>query len=164
MLNHPNVLAIYDVGTHEGSPYLVSELLEGETLRARLTSGALPLSKVFDYASQIARGLAAAHDKGIVHRDLKPENPFLMRDGRLKILDFGLAKLISPEREDRTDVPTVPRDTDPGVAMGTVRSTPRGWNSPESLFSSRKECGLSPASPKHISRSPRMASSRTAPP
>jgi serine/threonine protein kinase len=88
MLNHPNVLAIYDVGTHEGSPYLVSELLEGETLRARLTSGALPLSKVFDYASQIARGLAAAHDKGIVHRDLKPENPFLMRDGRLKILDL----------------------------------------------------------------------------
>ncbi len=82
MLNHPNVLAIYDVGTHNGSPYLVSELLDGETLRARLEAGPLTRSKVFDYATQIAMGLAAAHDKGIVHRDLKPENLFVTRDGR----------------------------------------------------------------------------------
>ena len=129
MLNHPNVLAIYDVGTHEGSPYLVSELLEGETLRVRLGAGALPLSKVFDYAVQIAMGLAAAHEKGIVHRDLKPENLFLTRDGRVKILDFGLAKLILPEKEDRTDAPTVPRHTDPGVVMGTV-----GYMSPEQVL------------------------------
>ena len=128
MLNHPNVLAIYDVGTHEGSPYLVSELLEGETLRARLGAGALPLSKVFDYAVQISMGLAAAHEKGIVHRDLKPENLFLTRDGRVKILDFGLAKLARPERDDRTDAPTLPRDTDPGVVMGTV-----GYMSPEQV-------------------------------
>lgn len=128
MLNHPNVLAIYDVGTHEGSPYLVSELLEGETLRARLGAGALPLSKVFDYAVQIAMGLAAAHEKGIVHRDLKPENLFLTRDGRVKILDFGLAKLAHPEREDRTDAPTLPRNTEPGVALGTV-----GYMSPEQV-------------------------------
>jgi serine/threonine protein kinase/Tol biopolymer transport system component len=128
MLNHPNVLAIYDVGTHEGSPYLVSELLDGETLRARLEAGPIPLSKVFEYASQIAMGLAAAHDKGIVHRDLKPENLFLTRDGRVKILDFGLAKLTRPEMEHRTDAPTLPRDTDPGVAMGTV-----GYMSPEQV-------------------------------
>ncbi len=128
MLNHPNVLAIYDVGTHDGSPYLVSELLEGETLRARLSAGALPLSKVFDYAGQISMGLAAAHEKGIVHRDLKPENLFLTRDGRVKILDFGLAKLASPEREVGTDAPTAPRDTDPGVVLGTV-----GYMSPEQV-------------------------------
>ena len=128
MLNHPNVLAIYDVGTHEGSPYLVSELLEGETLRMRLSAGALPLSKVFDYAVQISMGLAAAHEKGIVHRDLKPENLFLTRDGRMKILDFGLAKLTRPEMEQRTDAPTLPRNTDPGVVMGTV-----GYMSPEQV-------------------------------
>jgi Tol biopolymer transport system component len=128
MLNHPNVLAIYDVGTHEGSPYLVSELLDGETLRARLDAGPIPLSKVFEYASQIAMGLAAAHEKGIVHRDLKPENLFLTRDGRMKILDFGLAKLTRPEMEHRTDAPTLPRDTDPGVVMGTV-----GYMSPEQV-------------------------------
>ncbi|MGH9388797.1 MAG: serine/threonine-protein kinase, partial [Vicinamibacteria bacterium] len=128
MLNHPNVLAIYDVGTHEGSPYLVSELLEGETLRARLSAGALPLSKVFDYAVQVSMGLAAAHEKSIVHRDLKPENLFVTRDGRVKILDFGLAKLTSPDREDRTDAPTIPRDTDPGVVMGTV-----GYMAPEQV-------------------------------
>jgi Tol biopolymer transport system component len=128
MLNHPNVLAIYDVGTHEGSPYLVSELLEGETLRARLEAGPIPVSKVFEYASHIAMGLAAAHDKGIVHRDLKPENLFLTRDGRVKILDFGLAKLTRPEMEHRTDAPTLLRDTDPGVVMGTV-----GYMSPEQV-------------------------------
>src|SRR5437016_6884601 len=89
-LNHPNILIVHDIGTHDGSPYIVSELLEGETLRARVEQGALPARKAMDFALQMARGLAAAHEKGIVHRDLKPENLFLTQDGRLKILDFGL--------------------------------------------------------------------------
>src|SRR5258708_29779647 len=90
MLNHPNILAVYDIGAHEGSPYLVTELLEGETLRE---AGALPQRKALDYAQQLARGLAAAHEKNITHRDLKPENIFITPDERVKILDFGLAKL-----------------------------------------------------------------------
>ena len=93
-LNHPNILSIYDVDTHDGSPYVVSELLEGETLREQLKGNALPVRKAIDYALQIASGLAAAHSRGIVHRDLKPENLFVTKDGRVKILDFGLAKLI----------------------------------------------------------------------
>ena len=92
-LNHPNILAIHDVGQHNGTPFLVSELLEGATLRAILEEGALPQRKTIDYGVQIAHGLAAAHEKGIVHRDLKPENLFVTKDGRVKILDFGLAKL-----------------------------------------------------------------------
>src|SRR5258708_6163539 len=95
-LNHPSILAVYDVGTHEGAPYIVSELLNGETLRSRLQSGALASRKAIDYARQTAEGLAAAHDKGIVHRDLKPDNLFITSDGRLKILDFGIAKLTRP--------------------------------------------------------------------
>ena len=119
-LNHPNVLAIYDVGTHEGSPYIVSELLEGVTLRARMKGTALPPRKVMEYAVQIARGLAVAHDRGIVHRDLKPENLFVTKDGRIKILDFGLAKL-RPELNPTVDTaePTLLK-TDPGIVMGTV--------------------------------------------
>src|SRR5580700_7457171 len=92
-LNHPNVLAIYDIGTHDGAPYLVTELLEGETLRERLDRGPLPVRKALEIAIQAAHGVGAAHDKGIIHRDLKPANIFLTRDGRVKILDFGLAKL-----------------------------------------------------------------------
>jgi serine/threonine protein kinase len=97
-LNHPNILAIYDVGTDDSAPYVVSELLEGETLRQRMGGAALPQRKAIDYSQQLAQGLAAAHEKGIVHRDLKPENLFITKDGRLKILDFGLAKLTQTER------------------------------------------------------------------
>ncbi|HZM60922.1 MAG TPA: serine/threonine-protein kinase, partial [Vicinamibacterales bacterium] len=121
-LNHPNVLAIYDVGTHDGAPFVVSELLEGETLRDHLTGTALPHRKATDYGLQLARGLAAAHEKGIVHRDLKPENIFITGDGRVKILDFGLAKLT--ERAGDAIAPTslAPTrvNTEPGTVMGTV--------------------------------------------
>jgi adenylate cyclase len=126
-LNHPNILVLHDIGSHEGSPYLVSELLEGETLRERLGSGPLPTHKAIDYALQIARGLAAAHAKGIVHRDLKPENVFVTNEGHLKILDFGLAKLM-PERGGDTQSPTLTQNTDPGVVMGSV-----GYMSPEQV-------------------------------
>ena len=99
-LNHPNVLAVYDVGSHESLPYIVSELLEGETLRGRIRAGGLTPRKAVEHAVQIARGLAAAHQRGIVHRDLKPENVFVTRDGQVKILDFGLAKLRDEARSD----------------------------------------------------------------
>ena len=95
-LNHPNILTVYDVGTHEGAPYIVSELLEGESLRSWLHEAPPARRKAIDFARQIAEGLAAAHDKGIVHRDLKPDNLFVTSEGRLKILDFGLAKLTQP--------------------------------------------------------------------
>jgi len=128
-LNHPNILSIYDVGTHNGSPYVVSELLDGETLRERLNGGALSSRKAVDYARQIAHGLAAAHEKGILHRDLKPENLFLTNDERIKILDFGLAKLTgAADAPVQTDIPTRRVNTDPGVVMGTV-----GYMSPEQL-------------------------------
>jgi serine/threonine protein kinase len=97
-LNHPNILAVHDVGIHAGAPYIVSELLDGESLRSRLQKGALPSRKAVDYARQIAEGLAAAHDKNIVHRDVKPDNLFITTDGRIKILDFGIAKLTRPRR------------------------------------------------------------------
>ena len=129
-LNHPSITAVYDIGTHEGSLYVVSELLEGETLRSRLAAGPLPPRKAVDYAIQIARGLAAAHEKGIVHRDLKPENLFVLTDGRVKILDFGLAKLIQPEASGRalTEMPTAAAGTEPGVVLGTL-----GYMSPEQV-------------------------------
>ncbi len=128
-LNHPNILSIYDIGTHDGAPYIVSELLEGETLRKRLSGTALPQRRAIDYALQIAHGLAAAHDKGIVHRDLKPDNIFITKDGRVKILDFGLAKLTQADGNARqTDIPTRRVDTGPGVVMGTV-----GYMSPEQV-------------------------------
>jgi serine/threonine protein kinase/Tol biopolymer transport system component len=117
-LDHPNLLAVHDVGQHDGSPYLVAELLEGQTLRERIHGRPLPQRKALHYAVQIARGLAAAHDKGVVHRDLKPENLFVTKDGRVKILDFGLAKLV--EGEITTDGPTLTAGTESGVVMGTV--------------------------------------------
>lgn len=120
-LSHPNVLAVYDVGTHEGSPYLVTELLEGESLQDRLRPGALPVRKAVETAVQIAQGLAAAHEKGIVHRDLKPGNVFITRGGHVKILDFGLAKL-APLRtkEEQATATTVTEATDAGTVLGTA--------------------------------------------
>jgi len=118
-LNHPNILAIYDVGTRDGSPYLVSELLEGENLRAILEKGPIPQRKAIEYAVQIANGLAAAHDKGIVHRDLKPDNLYVCRDGRVKILDFGLAKMSAKETPG-VDGATMTQHTAAGVVMGTA--------------------------------------------
>jgi TolB-like protein/Flp pilus assembly protein TadD len=128
-LNHPNILAIHDIGTHEGRPYIVTELLEGESLRERLAGSPLPSRKAMELAVQIAQGLAAAHEKGIVHRDLKPENLFITRDGQAKILDFGVAKLL-PKREqgERSVAPTVLQGTDPGIVMGTA-----GYMSPEQV-------------------------------
>ncbi len=121
ILNHPNITAVYDIGTHEGAPYVVQELLEGETLRSALAGGKLSPRKAIDYALQIAHGLAEAHEKGIVHRDLKPENLFVTRDGRLKILDFGLAKLTHQEETGQaTNLPTASAGTEPGVVMGTL--------------------------------------------
>src|SRR5215510_6710590 len=128
-LNHPNILVVHDIGAHDGTTYVVSELLEGETLRKRMGGTALGQRRTIDYALQIANGLAAAHEKGIVHRDLKPDNIFITNDGRLKILDFGLAKLTQADGgQVQTDIPTRRVDTDPGVVMGTV-----GYMSPEQL-------------------------------
>src|SRR6202167_3817144 len=127
-LNHPNILAVFDIGTIEGSPYVVSELLEGETLRERLRSGSIAVRKALDYALQIAHGLAAAHEKGIIHRDLKPENLFVTKDGRVKILDFGLAKLTQEESRSEHDAPALTAETEKGVVMGTV-----GYMAPEQV-------------------------------
>src|SRR5437016_4514196 len=129
-LNHPNILAVYDVGTHDDAPYVVSELLEGESLKDRLDHGPVAQRKTIDYAVQVAHGLAAAHEKGIVHRDLKPDNLFITKDDRVKILDFGIAKLIEPVGEGiaQTDVVTRKVHTDPGTVIGTV-----GYMSPEQV-------------------------------
>ncbi len=150
ILNHPNITAVLDIGEHLGAPYVVQELLEGETLRQALAGGKLSGRKAIDYAIQIAHGLAAAHEKGIVHRDLKPENVFVTKDGRVKILDFGLAKLMQPERSldatgreqaaagqhpmagiNHTALSTElggPNLTEPGVVLGTL-----GYMSPEQV-------------------------------
>jgi eukaryotic-like serine/threonine-protein kinase len=128
-LNHPNILTVYDVGELAGAPFVVSELLEGATLREALAGSPLPVRKAADYGVQIAQGLAAAHEKGIVHRDLKPENLFVTKDGRVKILDFGLAQLMPRQADGSvTSAPTLAAGTEPGVVMGTV-----GYMSPEQV-------------------------------
>ncbi len=134
-LNHPHILAIYDVGTHEGAPFVVYELLDGKTLAEWLKGAPLPLRKVLDVAIQIARGLAAAHERGIVHRDLKPENLFLTRDGRLKILDFGLAKLTRPESQLGSGRGSPPgSSTETGTILGTA-----GYMAPEQVRGERSD-------------------------
>jgi eukaryotic-like serine/threonine-protein kinase len=130
-LNHPNILAVHDIGTHDGSPYMVCELLEGETLRERLRGGVLSTRKATEIAIQIAEGLATAHDKGIVHRDLKPENIFLTKDGRVKILDFGLAKIARIGSEQNAAQTLTSVDvalTEAGQVLGTA-----GYMSPEQI-------------------------------
>jgi serine/threonine protein kinase/Tol biopolymer transport system component len=127
-LSHPNILGIHDIGTHDGAPFLVSELLEGQTLREKLEAGPLPVRRAIEYALGMAQGLAAAHEKGIVHRDLKPENVFITRDGRVKILDFGLAKLARPEESHDTVMTLASPVTLPGMVLGTV-----GYMSPEQV-------------------------------
>lgn len=129
-LNHPNIVAVYDVGEFEGKPYLVTEFLVGETLRDRLTSGAIPVRKAVTYAEAIAEALSAAHAKGIIHRDLKPENIFLTSSGVVKVLDFGLARStgVPPGSSDDSPTLAVTPQTEPGVVMGTV-----GYMSPEQV-------------------------------
>ena len=124
-LNHPNILTVYQMGTYEGVPYLVSELLEGQTLQESLRIGPLALRKAIDYGIQIANGLSAAHEKGIVHRDLKPGNLFATKEGQVKILDFGLAKLRQPEAAATNLAPTI-------TMVGVVWGTP-GYMSPEQV-------------------------------
>src|SRR5213594_3915663 len=131
-LSHPNILALYDVGAHQGVSYAVTELLEGETLRARLARSEITWRKVVEIGTAVAEGLAAAHSKGIIHRDLKPENIFLTSDGRVKILDFGLARwkpTASPQDES-----SLPTETEPGIVMGTV-----GYMSPEQVRGERAD-------------------------
>jgi len=129
-LSHPNVVTVFDVGTHAGSPYLVLELLEGATLREVLRSGTPIVCQAVSWTLEAARGLAAAHERGIVHRDFKPENVFLTRDGRVKVLDFGLAKLHEPVVSSTADPesPSATRDTTPGLLLGTI-----GYMSPEQV-------------------------------
>ena len=131
-LNHPNIVSIFHVGQYNSSPYIVTELVHGETLRERLRRGPLRLSEAVDAGGDIARGLAAAHDAGIVHRDLKLENIFVTKEERVKILDFGLAKLKQPQQESDGSAPTLTAGTDPGMVMGTA-----GYMSPEQVRGQR---------------------------
>ena len=129
-LSHPNILSLFDFGQSNGISYAVAELLKGDTLRARLSGERLPARKAVEIAASVADGLAAAHEAGILHRDLKPENIFVTSDGRVKILDFGLARIDRPslETSEATSAPTTPSPTDPGVVMGTA-----GYISPEQV-------------------------------
>jgi Tol biopolymer transport system component len=126
-LSHPNIIAVFEFGAHEGQPFVVMELLEGESLRERLAGGPLPVRKAVEIATQIARGLAAAHEKNLIHRDLKPENVFLLADGQVKILDFGLAKAMEPAAGGSGATETIAR-TSPGTVLGTV-----GYMAPEQI-------------------------------
>ena len=128
-LSHPNILAVFDISIEGPVPYIVSELLQGESLRARLDHGPLPYHKALEYGIQIAQGLAAAHGKGIYHRDVKPANVFITPDGQVKLLDFGLAKLTFPDPLQDSSEPTVPELSHPGHALGTV-----GYMSPEQVL------------------------------
>jgi serine/threonine protein kinase len=131
-LNHPNILAVYDVGVHDGAPYIVLELLDGEMLRRRLAGGPLPVREALDFAVQIAHGLAVAQERGIVHRELKPDNVFITTEGRAKILDFGLAKLVDTEASGAIEVasvvPTGAPQPRPGLGLGMS-----GYMSPEQV-------------------------------
>src|SRR5271166_5938737 len=133
-LAHPNIVALHDVGFHDGKPYLVTELLQGETLRERLAKGPIPLGTTLDWAAQMAQGLAAAHEQGIVHRDLKPENVFITRDGHVKLLDFGIAKLVEAVQgaspHGLMDETAAPSGSSTGTGM--VLGTP-GYMSPEQV-------------------------------
>jgi eukaryotic-like serine/threonine-protein kinase len=131
-LNHPNIVAVHDVGSHDGTPYIVSELLQGETLRDRLKRGAIPLSSALDWAAQIAQGLAAAHEHGIVHRDLKPENVFLTRSGHVKLLDFGIAKAAAPVTSTHGLLEATLTPGGAATRTGGVLGTP-GFMSPEQV-------------------------------
>jgi hypothetical protein len=131
-LNHPNIVSVYDVGVHDGSPYVVTELLQGETLRQRLAKGAVPLSSALEWAVQMAQGLAAAHEHGIVHRDLKPENVFLTRSGQLKLLDFGIAKAVPAVTESRGLLEPTLSPAGSATSTGVVLGTP-GYMSPEQV-------------------------------
>jgi Tol biopolymer transport system component len=127
-LNHPNIVVVYDIDVHDGTPFIVSELLQGSTLRRQLLDGPLPLRQVSDYGQHIAQGLAAAHEKHIVHRDLKPENIFITKDGRAKILDFGIAKLLAEDPDDPHSLASMTTQTKAGSVLGTV-----AYMSPEQL-------------------------------
>src|SRR6476619_107086 len=128
-LSHPNILSIFDFGTQGGMSYAVTELLEGETLRAKLTAAAIPQGRALSYALQIARGISAAHKRGVVHRDLKPDNVFIVADGHVKILDFGLAKRTGPAPDGESSAAAWGSElTEPGTVMGTA-----GYMSPEQV-------------------------------
>ena len=133
-LNHPNLVAVYDVGVHEGAPYFITELLHGESLRHRLSRGRIPLDSALDWAAQLANGLAAAHARGIVHRDVKPENVFLTPDGHVKLLDFGIAKLAEGQRVEGShgilDDTVTP--TGGGTQTGAIIGTP-AYMAPEQV-------------------------------
>src|SRR4030095_11558432 len=129
-LNHPNILSVYDIGSDDGQPYIVSELLEGQTLRAALARGPLRPATAIDWTNQICQALTAAHDRGVVHRDLKPENLIITHDGRVKVLDFGLEKLPEPASPPTpgTDAETVAAASMPGLVVGTT-----GYMAPEQI-------------------------------
>jgi eukaryotic-like serine/threonine-protein kinase len=132
-LNHPNVLVVHDIGGLDAAPYVVTELLDGSTLREHLTGVPLPWSRAVAYAVEVANGLAAAHDRAIVHRDIKPENLFITRDGRVKILDFGIATIA---HADTPSAMTTRPQTEPGMVLGTV-----GYMSPEQVSGDRNGRG-----------------------